>query len=171
MNDKIIYINKTYRLPSVVVDRVEEVRAEKGFTSGVAALIYCVSETHGKMIRNERRTITVGTTDDKLSVEEKRQQRLEEKAKRIAATLDAKLVPSGDSFTAEWFTYSRTTKYPQRMPLLALTEDLIENQYFPSKEICLELIAREEEAKKINNEPGAAGGPGETSVAGGASIS
>ena len=128
-------IRKTFSLPEEMVVKLDALQEGKSFSTGSTTLQYCISEAYERFMRNEVRVKKVGDTDDKMTVDERRKDREEVKCRNIAERLDADLIAVGDSFEVEYYKYSKQGAYKQKLPLLSLTEDAVEKQYFPSREV------------------------------------
>jgi len=122
-------ISKTFSLREEMALKLSNVQDAKSFNTQSAALQYCISETWDRMMRNEKRAYKASDSDDKVSIEEQRAKREEDKCRSIAERLEAKLTRSGDGFIAEYYVHSKLGSFRQRMPLMSLTEELVERQY------------------------------------------
>jgi len=132
MNKK---VSKTFLLTEDLFEKLKILQQEKSFSTTSATLQYCISEAFERQIRNERRVKSGGVNEEKLDIDERRKQREIDHCKKIAEKLGGTLIKSGDGFNVEYFTHSKHGSYKQVMPLLSLTEELVDKQWFPSREI------------------------------------
>lgn len=127
-------INKTFSLREEMIQKLDDIQEDMAFNTQSAALQYCIAEAHSKMLRNEKRAKKITDGDGKVSIDEARRKRQEDACRLIAKKLGATLTRSGDGFLAEYYTHSKMGSFRQRLPLMSLTEELVDKQYTPSKE-------------------------------------
>ncbi len=119
-------------------EMIKELQEKRGFPTFTSAVHYCVAETHEKNFKDYAQRAKMSPEEKAESDVKKDEAKLNreiEKQKKIAETLGGKVFAEGGALYCEYFTYSKTSRYTQKMPLLNLTEELIANQYFPSKEV------------------------------------
>lgn len=141
---------KTIRITVNVSEGMKEKIAEIMEKSSLMSQTHVVNNAilllHQKTFKDyiENRPSGKMTVEDKVDYELKRsdikKQKHEEKQKAFCVRLDGKLERSNSGFVCRYFNYSRQGKHEQVLPLDYLNEEIIENQYQPSKEKLKELI-------------------------------
>lgn len=128
-------VKKTFSFPRELYEKLEALKLEKSFSTITATLQYCIIDAYERQIRNEKRVKKVGEADDKLDVDERRRGREVERCKKIAERLDGELVAAGDGFNVVYFTHSKHGSFRQVVPLLGLTDELVQKQWFPNRKM------------------------------------
>lgn len=154
MKEKVI--RKYLAITKKLDDMVEEIRAEKGYKSFTAVIESAIIDFHGSVFKDyvmARKMQAAKTPEEKadtqLRVQEIKKQREEDVLMDIAKQLEGRVSgPAGDK-RVKYFTYDKSNRYEQDVPLEMLTSELIEGQYFPDKETVLQ---RQVEGK-VNYDP------------------
>jgi len=127
-------VKKTYSLTQDMVNNLETLKNDKGFSTISMALQYCISEAYERHLRNEKRVKKTDDVDEKLTIEERRKKREEKRCRAIAEQLEGEVTDGPDGLRVEYYTHSKQGSFKQVVPLLSLTDDLVKKQWFPSKE-------------------------------------
>lgn len=133
-------VNKHIKFTPRMVEMVERIQSELGLGSFSSAVHYAVAETHRKIAPAYAQTGRPG-----LTPEERVRNRKEQKQAELQSIIDEKKVIAeqlgGEVYQLEsgawmcrYFTYDWNKRYQQEVSLTLLTPELVNNQYFPSRE-------------------------------------
>lgn len=120
-----------------LIDMAGELQLKKGFPSFTAVVQHALIDMHSREFRDysaKRKQTDESAADAKLNLEEKKKERERNKFLDISKRLDGVISLSGNTEMVEYYTYSKTQRFKQRMPLDHLTEEMVEKQYFPSRQ-------------------------------------
>lgn len=151
------HIKKTLRITKKLDEMVEEIRLEKGYKSFTSVIEFAIGELHAKVFKDyimARKFTAAKTPEEKaelaLRTKEIKAEREEAKLLDIAFRLGGKVTPdSGGGKRVQYYTYDKSNRYLQDVPLEMMDEEMVENQYFPSKEDVLQRQAK----GKVNYDP------------------
>lgn len=121
-----------------MLEMIEELQEKRGLPTFTAVIHFCVSDTHERNFKDYAQRAKMSPEDKAEADARKDEHKLNreiEKCKKIAEQLGGKVFPEGGALYCEYYTYSKSSRWLQKMPLLNLTEELLANQYFPSKEV------------------------------------
>lgn len=147
MKEKQNAISKTHTYPPALYEKLKQLQEDKSFPTITATLHYCIIEAYERSIRNEKRVRKNVPDEDKLSIDERRKEREEEEQREIAKRLEGKVVSQHGSLNVEYMKHSKQGSYPQSVPLSTMHEQIIKDQYFPTRKI-VEDYWKKKEAKK-----------------------
>lgn len=145
-------VKKLLTFTPVVWEMIERIKNEKGYASSSAVVYQAVINMHDKIfVPYANRSVGKNmTAEEKIRKEEEEKEARSkvdlEKKVAICQTLGGQTVKQNDgSLLCKYFTYSFSKRYLQEIPVNLLTDDLIRNQYAPSKKDVLKL----QENKKV----------------------
>lgn len=129
------FTRKTFNFTDETILMIEELKTMKGFPDDVDVVRSAIADVYNREMRNEKRVKKAGDVDDKLDVDERRRAREVERCKKIAERLEGELVAAGDGFNVVYHTHSKHGSFRQVVPLLGLTEELVQKQWFPNRKM------------------------------------
>lgn len=136
-----------------MLEMIEELQEKRGLPTFTAVIHFCVSDTHERNFKDYAQRAKMSPEERAGNDARKDEAKLEreiEKKKKIAEQLGGKVFAEGGALYCEYFTYSKTDRYLQKMPLLNLSEELLANQYFPSKEVVEQYQKEGKTSYKVN---------------------
>jgi len=141
------YVATTPRIDEMVA----ELQEEKGFKSFNEVVQWAIMEAHSKTFKDYVmvRKLQAGKTPEEkaetlIRVQEIKKQKEEDALMAIAMELNGIVSgPSGDK-RVKYFTYDKSNRYEQEVPLEMMSPELVQAQYFPDKETILQ---RQKEGK------------------------
>lgn len=127
----IVFSTETYDM----LMQIQKGIGQKTLTGVFAHIVY---ETHRRMFpayiaaKVPRETKAEREAGERLSAEEVQLD--------IAKRLDGKITEEGGTKVCTYYTYAMRDRYDQKFSLSLLTEDMVRNQYQPSREVVERLI-------------------------------
>lgn len=128
------------RLPAQLVDLVEKIKTELGYTtSGVVQ--QAIRDMHKRTFPSyvaARNIAAAKTPEDRaeqqMEIARVKKQKEEEALLAIANALGGKIIVNdGGSKMVEFHNYSKNSRYLQKLPLRMMNEELVKDQYYPSR--------------------------------------
>jgi hypothetical protein len=134
-------VRKNIAISPKLFEMSEEIRNEKGFKTFTSVVEFAVSELHSAtfpayvMAKRAIRRTPEERAEDIVKTGELKKQMEEERLTAIAKRLNGSVFTDGTgNKRVKYYTYDKSNRYEQDVPLEMMSEDLIEGQYFPSKE-------------------------------------
>lgn len=133
-------------------EMIKEIQQIRGLPTSSATIYYCIAETHSKAAPAYARPMVKETAEERL-----KQKQAEKKAKEDLVIAEQTLlcqqlggsVQDRDGFPyCVYNTYFYDKENQQEVPLKMVSEDMLKNQFAPSREIVLKKL--EEKGKIIN---------------------
>lgn len=130
-------LEKTLRFTERMIQMVEEIKEMRGYMTFSSVIYSAVADLHSKTFpaykhvpyknqeEREREKMAKVRTREKIIAGEK---------EHICEMLEGKIIDKGGSKVCEFFNYSSKKRYPQKIALAQLSEDLVKTQYQPSRE-------------------------------------
>lgn len=130
---------KTYYLDERFLDMLKALQYKMHYTSETAVIIEAVNTLNRKINPNYAGARAPLSAEERaarnIDVAALTKKRAEDAFVTIANALEGKIeVTPGGNKVVRYYTYNRNTRYEQKLPLESMTEDLLNSQYFPSKE-------------------------------------
>lgn len=149
-------IRKSIIITKKLSEMVDEIRKEKGYKSFVSVIELAIGELYSQVFKDyvmARNKQSAKTPEEKaeasLKIQEIKKQKEEDILLAIAAKLDGRVSgPMGDR-RVKYFTYDKSNRYEQEVPLEMMSEELIDAQYYPDQPT----ILRRQKEGKVNYDP------------------
>lgn len=140
-NTKMTKIQKTYLLEQSIVDKIQQIKENRGANTATAIVIQAIDEYHKKTFKDyviARMPTMPKTPEDKaetqMRITEIKREKREAKQMEIVEKLEGTIIDDGaGNKYCHWYIYDKNTRYQQQLPLEQLTDDLIDSQYHPSR--------------------------------------
>lgn len=137
--------NKLVRKNIVLTERVDEmvekIKQEKGLKSFVSVIELAIDVLYSKTFKDYvmQRSISGKKTpeeraEEQLRIVEIKKQKVKDVQLDILTRLGGRLNTQSGSDIAEYMVYDRKNRFLQEVPLTMLNEDMVKDQYFPSRE-------------------------------------
>ena len=112
--------------------QIAPIRRASGSQRDADAVRYALAEAAGRLSRNDRRAAKSDTPEGDAAGARSAEAE-ESRCRVIADKLGGTIERQGDGWLVSYKTHSLQGSYPQRVPLLSLTEELLANQWFPDE--------------------------------------
>lgn len=143
---------KTYLIDEGLIEKIKKIKEENNYNSETAVIIEAVGSLYRKLFPGyveQRKLSAVKSPEERadalIKINDIRKQREEEILLDIAERLGAEIVRNdGGGKVVKYYTYDKSNRYLQEVPLTMMTPELIDSQYYPSRE---EVERRQAEGK------------------------
>lgn len=146
-------IRKTYLMNEGMVSKIKAIQEEKNFTSETMVVVVALNLLYDKTFkdyvvgRGGRTLSDDEKADSQIKVADLKKQKEEARLLEIAKALNGEVIfNDGGGKVVRYFTYDKSNRYEQELPLTMMSEELISSQYFPSREE----VEKRQKAGKVN---------------------
>ncbi len=126
---------KHFNFTDIMLERIDDIRLKYGFPNLSVTINYIIAENYKREFKDY---VMVKKIDDEEKNTVKKQD-THDKQSAVCLSLEGEIIDKAGTAYCVYHTYNRKNRYKQEIPLADITEDLLNMQYFPSKEKVEEL--------------------------------